>query len=135
MNFSEITYIPKNCFSFEKTYANKYICQVFDEDDKFVKVIIRESREKVQKEIDKLKRRDFQMKETLYVIATRGRNNKEIYLKCSDREVNNKILMEWTEDINEAMATFTYTECEDCAKRYFKNYNKWYITSYKASFN
>lgn len=76
------------------------------------------------------------MKEELYVIATKGRQNKEVYLKCSDKETtNSKILMEWTEDINEAMATFSYSELEDCAKNYFKNYTKWYITSYKATFN
>lgn len=71
----------------------------------------------------------------LFVIATKGKGNKEIYLKCSDKETkSHKILMEWTEDINEAMATFSYSETEECAKNYFKNYNKWYIKSYKASF-
>lgn len=73
--------------------------------------------------------------EELFVIATRGRNNKEIYLKCSDKESKNKILMEWTEDITEAMATFNYSEISECAKNYFKNFNKWYITSYNARFN
>lgn len=76
------------------------------------------------------------MKEKLYVIATKGRQNKEVYLKCSTKETaSGKILMEWTEDINEAMATFSYRELEDCAKNYFKNYTKWYITSYEATFN
>ena len=76
------------------------------------------------------------MRETMYVIATKGKNNKEIYLKCSNRESKDgRILMEWTEDINEAMATFTYTEVEECAKQYFKNFNKWYIRNYIATFN
>ena len=76
------------------------------------------------------------MRETMYVIATKGKNNKEIYLKCSNRESRDgKILMEWTENINEAMATFTYTEVEECAKKYFKNFNKWYIRNYIATFN
>ena len=76
------------------------------------------------------------IKERLYVIATRGRNNKEVYLKCSNKELQNgKILMKWTEDINEAMATFSYSEIEQCAKNYFKNYNKWYITDYKGIFS
>lgn len=75
------------------------------------------------------------IKQQMYVIATRGRHGKEIYLKCSEKETkNNKILMEWTEDIDEAMATFSYTETEDCAKKYFKNYKKWYITDYLATF-
>lgn len=76
------------------------------------------------------------MRETMYVIATKGKNNKEIYLKCSNRESRDgKILMEWTENIDEAMATFTYTEVEECAKKYFKNFNKWYIRNYIATFN
>lgn len=75
------------------------------------------------------------MQEYLYVIATKGKNNKEIYLKCSDKETTTgKILMEWTENIDEAFATFSYTETEECADNYFKNYNKWYITRYKATF-
>lgn len=76
------------------------------------------------------------MKEKLYVIATKGKNNKEVYLKCSNKETKDgKILMEWTENIDEAMATFTYTETEECANNYFKNYNKWYIREYNATFN
>lgn len=76
------------------------------------------------------------MKETLYVIATRGRNNKEIYLKCSNKESkDHKILMEWTENIDEAMATFSYSEIEQCGKNYFKNYNKWYIKDYEGIFS
>jgi hypothetical protein len=71
----------------------------------------------------------------LYVIATRGRGNKEIYLKCSDKETSTgRILLEWTENIDEAMATFSYSEIEDCAKRYFKNYTKWYIKKYIGIF-
>lgn len=76
------------------------------------------------------------MKEQLFVIATRGRQGKEVYLKCSDKETSKgKTLMEWTEDINEAMATFTYTDTEECAKKYFKNYTKWYIKEYTALFH
>lgn len=76
------------------------------------------------------------MKETLFVIATKGRNNKEIYLKCSEKETKKgNILMEWTENIDEAMATFSYTEIEDCAKKYFKNFNKWYIKEWIAVFS
>lgn len=76
------------------------------------------------------------MKEQMYVIASRGRANKEIYLKCSDKETKSgHIMMEWTEDINEAMATFEYYEAEECAKNHFKNYNKWYIKAYVADFS
>jgi hypothetical protein len=76
------------------------------------------------------------MKESLFVIATRGRQGKEVYLKCSDKETKGgKILMEWTENIDEAMATFSYTEVEECAQKYFKNFNKWYIKGYQATFN
>ena len=76
------------------------------------------------------------MKETLFVIATKGRNNKEIYLKCSEKETKKgKILMEWTENIDEAMATFSYTEIEDCAKKYFKSFNKWYVKEWIADFS
>ena len=71
----------------------------------------------------------------LYVIATHGRGNKEVYLKCSDKETSlGRILMEWTESIDEAMATFSYSEIEDCAKRYFKNFNKWYVKKYIGIF-
>ena len=49
-------------------------------------------------------------------------------------EKDGKILMEWTEDIDEAFATFWYTDAEQCATRYFKNYKKWYITDFLASF-
>lgn len=52
--FSEITYI-RGDWNYEKTYANKYLCQVFDQDGRYVKIIIRETREKVLKEIRKLK--------------------------------------------------------------------------------
>ena len=76
------------------------------------------------------------MKEALFVIAARGRQGKEIYLKCSDKETkSSKVLMEWTLDIDEAMAVFEYVEAEECAKRYFKNFNKWYIKEYQALFN
>ena len=78
------------------------------------------------------------MKETLYVIATRGRNNKEIYLAVDEsREDENnpyKIYFKWVEDINEAIATFNYCDVEETAQRHFKNYNKWYITSYEGRF-
>ena len=79
------------------------------------------------------------MKELMYVIATRGRNNKEVYLAVDEsRESKNnpyKIYFKWVEDINEALATFNYCDVEDTANHYFKNYNKWYITSYMADFS
>lgn len=53
-SFSEITYITGE-WSYEKTYAKKYLCQVFDEDGRYVKVIIRETRDKVLNEIKKMK--------------------------------------------------------------------------------
>lgn len=75
------------------------------------------------------------MKEKMYVITTRGRNGKEIYLKCSDKETRDgKILMEWTENIDDAMATFFICDAEKCAENYFKNFKKWYITDYVATF-
>ena len=81
------------------------------------------------------------MKETLYVIATRGKGNKELYLKATDKETHIKgkkqqvkILCEWTENIEEAIATFTYSDIEDMAKNYFVNYNRWYITNYEGRF-
>ena len=74
------------------------------------------------------------MKERLYVIATKGRNNKEIYLKCSDKEINNKIIMNWSEDLEESYADYDYSRIEKFAKEYFKNYNKWYIKEWVATF-
>lgn len=74
------------------------------------------------------------MQETLYVIATRGRQGKEIYLAIDEKSPVNKVLMKWTDNIDEAMATFSYSETEDCAKKYFKNFTKWYIKSYEACF-
>lgn len=78
------------------------------------------------------------MKERLYVIATKGRGNKEVYLAIDESKESKtdpyKVYFKWTEDINEAMGTFTYTDVEDCAKHHFKNFNKWYITSYMADF-
>lgn len=82
------------------------------------------------------------MKETLYVIATRGKGGKEVYLKATEKEVRvkgdkvkSKILCEWTEDIDEAIATFTYTDIENMAKGYFEHYNRWYIKSYDGDFS
>lgn len=76
------------------------------------------------------------MKERLYVIATRGRQNKEIYLAVDEnRNDYDKVYFKWTENIDEAIATFTYTDIEDTAKNHFKNYNKWYIKEYNADFN
>lgn len=81
------------------------------------------------------------MKETLYVIATRGKNNQEIYLKATEKETRVKgdvakikILCEWTTDIEEAIATFSYSDIEKMAKNYFVNYSKWYVTSYEGTF-
>ncbi len=85
-----------------------------------------------------LRKGEVIMKEKLYVIATRGRNNKEVYLAVDENRENKtnlyKVYFKWTEDINEAYATFTYTDVEQTAKKYFKNYNKWYITDYLATF-
>lgn len=73
------------------------------------------------------------MKEELFVIATKGRNNTEVYLKCDETEVN-RISMKWTTDINESYADFNYSDIEKFAKNYFKNYNKWYIKKWVATF-
>ncbi len=74
----------------------------------------------------------------MYVIATRGRGNKEIFLAVDESIVNGaepyKIHFKWTEDIEEAYATFTYTDVEETAKRHFKNYNKWYVKEINAKF-
>lgn len=75
------------------------------------------------------------MKQEMYVIATRGRNNKEIYLAVDESKNTERIMFKWTEDIEEAYAAFTYSDVEDTARNYFKNFNKWYITTYKAIFN
>lgn len=79
------------------------------------------------------------MKERMYVIATRGRGNKEIYLAVDETKENKKdpykIYFKWTENIDEAIATFNYTDIEETAKRHFKNYNKWYIRDYMANFS
>lgn len=79
------------------------------------------------------------MKERMYVIATRGRGNKEIYLAVDETKENKKdpykIYFKWTENIDEAIATFNYTDIEKTAKRHFKNYNKWYIRDYIANFS
>ena len=75
------------------------------------------------------------MKQELYVIATKGRNNKEIYLKCSEEETTKDIiLMKWTTDIEESYADFEYSNIEKFAKKYFKNFNKWYIKKWVATF-
>lgn len=77
------------------------------------------------------------MKQEMFVIATKGRNGKEIYLAVDEERSKlflKKIFFKWTENIDEAIATFTYSDIEDTAKRYFKNYNKWYIRSYDALF-
>lgn len=78
------------------------------------------------------------MKERLYVIATRGRNNKEIYLAIDEAKSNfeyyDTIKFKWTENIEEAIATFNYADIEKTATSHFKNYTKWYITDYEANF-
>lgn len=71
----------------------------------------------------------------LYVVATRGAGNKELYLACDESEcADGRPHMKWTDKIDEAMATFSYSEIEDCAKRYFKNFNKWYVKKYIGIF-
>ena len=78
----------------------------------------------------------IKMYEKMYVIATRGRGNKEIYLKVDEKKEtkDGKILMSWTENIEEALATFFITDVQEIAENYFKNFNKWYITDYQAYF-
>lgn len=71
----------------------------------------------------------------MYVIATRGRGNKEVYLAIDESRNTKNVMFKWTENIEDAYATFAYSDVEDTAKKYFKNYNKWYITSYDATFN
>lgn len=79
------------------------------------------------------------VKELMYVIATRGQHNKEIYLaydeertaKCKDPF---KCILKWTDNIEEAIATFTITDAEEQAQRYFKNFKKWYVRPYYAIF-
>lgn len=72
------------------------------------------------------------MKVELFVIATKGKGNKEIYLKCKDDTTTDKILMEWTTDIEQSYADYDYASIEQFAKNYFKNYNKWYIKQWKT---
>lgn len=75
------------------------------------------------------------MKETMFVIATKGRNNTEVYLKCSDKETKSgKVLMDWTTEIDDSYADFSYTDIEKFAKSYFKNFKKWYIKEWVATF-
>ena len=77
------------------------------------------------------------MQEDLYVIATRVQDGKEIYLAIDEGKslAYDKTYFKWVEDINDAYATFSPSEVEDTARHHFKSYNRWYITSYKASFN
>lgn len=77
------------------------------------------------------------MKQTMFVIATRGRGNKEIYLAVDENKKSKnyyKTLFKWTEDIDEALATFNYCDIEECAKNHFKNFNKWYIKEAEFEF-
>lgn len=79
------------------------------------------------------------MKQEMYVIATKGKGNKEIYLAVDESKESKtnpyKIYFKWTENIDEAYASFTYTDTETTAINHFKNYTKWYIKSYMATFN
>lgn len=78
------------------------------------------------------------MIQEMYVIATRGRGGVEVYLAVDEsRNEQNleKVYFKWTENIDEAIATFTYSDIEDTAKRHFKNFTKWYIKSYNAVFS
>lgn len=77
------------------------------------------------------------MRELMYVIATRGQHNKEIYLAVDEKRsagAGTKIFYKWTEDVDEAIATFTITDAEEQAKRHFKNFNKWYIKRHFFTF-
>ena len=69
----------------------------------------------------------------MFVIATRGKNNKEVYLAVDESKESKtdpyKIYFKWTENIEEALATFNYCDIEYTAKNYFKNFKKWYITT------
>lgn len=75
----------------------------------------------------------------MFVIATRVKDNKEIYLAIDETRESKtnpyKVYYRWTEDINEAMATFSYSDIENTAKHHFKNFNKWYITTHDFTFN
>ena len=71
----------------------------------------------------------------LYVIATRGPGNKEFYLACDEsKDSDGKLHMKWTENIEDAYATFEFHETEDFAKLWFKKYNRWYIKKYVGIF-
>lgn len=71
----------------------------------------------------------------LYVVATRGAGNKELYLACDESEcADGRPRMKWTDKIEDAYATFDYHETEDFAKSWFKKYNKWYIKKYIGLF-
>lgn len=80
------------------------------------------------------------MKETMYVIATRGRQGREVYLAYDEERASKskdpyKLFFKWTENINEAYALFHDWELEDWAKEYFKNFNKWYVKGFQAIFS
>ena len=84
------------------------------------------------------KKGEINMKEEMFVIATRGKNNKEIYLAVDEtkEDKNNpyKVYFRWTEDVEEALSTFNYSDVEETAKHHFKNFNKWYITTHSYDF-
>ena len=77
------------------------------------------------------------MRELMYVIATRGQHNKEIYLAVDEKrsaEADTKIFYKWTEDVEQAIATFNASDIEEVAQRHFKNYTKWYIKRHFFTF-
>jgi len=65
------------------------------------------------------------MKVKLWVIATKGKGGKEIYLKCG----TNGRQMEWTENIDDSYAV-KYHQAKRFAEDYFKHYSKWYLREY-----
>lgn len=72
--------------------------------------------------------------ETMFVIATKGRNNKEIYLAVDESKNTDKVIFKWVDTPDDAYMTFSYSDIEETAKHYFKNFNKWYITTCKVDF-
>lgn len=72
------------------------------------------------------------MKENLYVIATKVKDNQEIYLAVDETKNNGAMI--WTRNIKESYADFDYKEIKKFAERYFKNFKKWYIKRWVATF-
>lgn len=61
------------------------------------------------------------MIETFYLIMTKTKNNKKIYLGADGDG------FAWTFDFNDGLWFNTPSEAEKFAKGYFKNFSKWQI--------